>query len=73
MGHGIAAKLVWLWLGFVITVLAFWRVRTLWIRHHPEREKPMKYSVRLAKRLKERKRVQMQLQQSKTGRRRSRQ
>lgn len=68
MGHPIAAKLFALWISLLITVLAFWRVRTLWIRLHPERKKHLKYSARLAKRLKDRRKVLMEARHSKTAR-----
>jgi len=70
MGHAIAAKLVWIWISFLITVLTFWRVRSLWIRCRPERNKRIKYTTRLAKRLKDRRRMQMKSRQEKIARRR---
>ena len=71
MVHAVAVKLVWIWIGFLITALAFWRVRSFWIRRHPERNKRIKYTTRLAKRLRDR-RMQMDFRQGKAGRNRPR-
>jgi len=65
MGHPIAVKLFWLWISFLITVLAFWRVRMLWIRHHPKRKKYLRYRARLAKRLKDRRKMLMEARKAK--------
>lgn len=51
MGHGLAAKLIWIWISLIVTVLTFWRVRHIWLKRHPERNKNLKYSQRLAKRM----------------------
>ena len=71
MVHAVAVKLVWIWISFLITALAFWRVRSLWIRRHPEPNKRIKYTTRLAKRLRDR-RMQMDFRQGKAGRNRPR-
>lgn len=63
MGHGLAAKLIWIWISLIATVLTFWRVRHMWLKRHPERNKSIKYSQRLAKRMRDRRLVQMRSRQ----------
>ena len=46
MGHGLAAKLIWIWISLIATVLTFWRLRHIWLKRHPERNKSLKYSQR---------------------------
>ncbi len=59
MGHGLAAKLIWIWIRLIATVLTFWRVRRIWLKRHPERTKGIKYSQRLANRMRDRRLTQL--------------
>ncbi|PTT41095.1 hypothetical protein DBR23_06765 [Acidovorax sp. HMWF018] len=62
MGHGLAAKLIWIWISLIATVLTFWRLRHIWLKRHPERNKSLKYSQRLAKRMRDRRLAQTRTQ-----------
>ena len=62
MGHGLAAKLIWIWISLIATVLTFWRLRHIWLKRHPERNKSLKYSQRLAKRMRDRRWAQTRTQ-----------
>ncbi|CAN7420351.1 MULTISPECIES: hypothetical protein [Pseudomonadota] len=72
MGYGLAAKLFWIWISLIVTVITFWRVRHMWLKRHPERDKGLKYSQRLAKRLRDRRVLQLQSRQGKNIDRRRR-
>ena len=62
MGHGLAAKLIWIWISLIASVLTFWRLRHIWLKRHPERNKSLKYSQRLAKRMRDRRLAQTRTQ-----------
>ena len=62
MGHGLAAKLIWIWISLIATVLTFWRLRHIWLKRHPERNKSLKYSQRVAKRMRDRRLAQTRTQ-----------
>lgn len=62
MGHGLAAKLIWIWISLIATVLTFWRLRHIWLKRHPERNKSLKYSQRLANRMRDRRLAQTRTQ-----------
>ena len=66
MGHGLAAKLIWIWISLIATVLTFWRLRHIWLKRHPERNKSLKYSQRLAQRMRDRRLAQTR-NQRRTG------
>ena len=53
------AKLFWIWIGLLISVFVFWRLRHIWLKRHPPMEIRTKYSRRLAKRLRERQAVRL--------------
>ena len=44
------AKLFWIWIGLLISVFVFWRLRRIWLKRHPPMAVRVKYSRRLAKR-----------------------
>lgn len=48
------AKLFWIWIGLLISVFVFWRLRRIWLKRHPPMDIKIKYSRRLAKRLRDR-------------------
>ena len=48
------AKLFWIWIGLLISVFVFWRLRRIWLKRHPPMAVRVKYSRRLAKRLRDR-------------------
>lgn len=43
------AKLFWIWIGLLISVFVFWRLRRIWLKRHPPMAVRVKYSRRLAK------------------------
>jgi hypothetical protein len=65
MAHALAVKLFWLWISLIATVLTFWRLRRMWLKHHPEPNKRAKYSQRLANRLRDRQMKQLQARRRK--------
>ncbi|WP_238385780.1 hypothetical protein, partial [Acidovorax sp. SD340] len=48
------AKLFWIWIGLLTSVFVFWRLRRIWLKRHPPMAVRVKYSRRLAKRLRDR-------------------
>ncbi|RYF31901.1 MAG: hypothetical protein EOO23_00955 [Comamonadaceae bacterium] len=44
----------WSWIGLLISVFVFWRVRHLWLKRSPPLNDRSTYSQRLAKRLRDR-------------------
>ena len=48
------AKLFWIWIGLLTSVFVFWRLRRIWHKRHPPMAVRVKYSRRLAKRLRDR-------------------
>lgn len=56
---GLFAKLFWIWIGLLISVFVFWRLRHMWLKRHPPMEMRTTYSRRLAKRLRERQAVRL--------------
>ena len=48
------AKLFWIWIGLLTSVFVFWRLRRIWLKRHPPMDIEIKYSRRLAKRLRDR-------------------
>nr|WP_296336202.1 hypothetical protein [uncultured Acidovorax sp.] len=65
-------QLIWIWISLIVTVLTFWRVRHIWLKRHPERNKNLKYSQRLAKRMRDRRLAQLRSQRRMGSDRRAR-
>lgn len=51
------AKLFWIWIGLLTSVFVFWALLRIWLKRHPPMAVKVKYSRRLAKRLRDRKRL----------------
>jgi hypothetical protein len=50
----LSAKLTWIWVGLLLCIFVFWKLRQVWLRHHQPLDKGAKYTQRLARRLRER-------------------
>jgi hypothetical protein len=50
----LSAKLTWIWVGLLLCIFVFWKLRQVWLKHHRPLDKRAKYTQRLAKRLRER-------------------
>lgn len=44
-------KLVWVMVGMLVAAFVVWQLRRLWLHFHPEKDKRIKFSRRLARRL----------------------
>ena len=51
---GLFARQLGIWMGLLISVFVFWRLRRIWLKRHPPMAVRVKYSRRLAKRLRDR-------------------
>ena len=45
------AKLFWIWIGLLISVFVFWRLRRIWLKRHPPMAGGGKDRPRLGQRL----------------------
>lgn len=46
----LSAKLTWIWVGLLLCIFVFWKLRQVWLRHHQPLDKGAKYTQRLARR-----------------------
>ena len=50
----LSAKLTLIWVGLLLCIFVFWKLRQVWLRHHQPLDKGTKYTRRLSRRLRER-------------------
>lgn len=64
------AKLFWIWIGLLTSVFVFWRLRRIWLKRHPPLDVRLKYSRRLAKRLRDRQAMRLKYRKAPKSRHR---
>ena len=66
----LSLKLTWIWLGLVACALVFWQLRKRWLKHFDPIDRRAKYTVRLARRLRQRRLVHLKARAARRSRNR---
>ncbi len=69
---GVPGKLVWVMVGMLVAAFVVWKLRHWWLMHHPEQDIRIKYSRRLAERLRLRRVAQRTTRTRRNARKRAR-